>query len=186
MNEDEIINELDNFIPKWFAIYTKSKSEKKVYEQLIKNGFESYLPLKRELKEWSDRNKIIETPLFTSYVFVKVTTKDYYKIPPLIVGFLRFAQIGKNKIAIREKEIETIKLVLQLKAIEIESNNEKLESSEKIEIVKGLLKGKQGFLVEIRGKKRVAIRIETLEINLLVEIDRRYIKKITEKVLQLD
>jgi len=177
MNDDEKINELDNFIPKWFAIYTQPKMEKSVYQQLINNKIETFLPLKQEIKQWSDRKKIIETPLFASYIFVKVKTTEYYKIPSLITGFLRFASIGGNKIAIRDKEIETIKLSLKQKDAEIELTTENFDKNETIEIMKGFLKGNFGKLIDYKGKKRVAIKLDSLQSNLIIEIGSRYLKK---------
>ena len=63
---------------RWYAIYTRSRSEKKLYKELLDKGVESYLPLKKELRVWSDRKKWVESPLFTSYVFVKVSEREYY------------------------------------------------------------------------------------------------------------
>lgn len=175
---EEHINQLDNTIPKWFAIYTHPRMEKSVYNQLQKLNIETYLPLKCELKQWSNREKYIETPLFSSYIFVKVITTDYYKIPPIIVGFLRFVMIGKDRIAIRDEEIETIKLALQQNDNEIETSNERFEKNEEVQIIKGLLKGKFGKLVEYKGNKRIAIRLDSLQSSVIIDIDRRYIKKV--------
>jgi transcription antitermination factor NusG len=183
MNElDEKINQLDNEIPKWFAIYTKPRMEKTVFEQLKKLKIETYLPIKRELRQWSNRKKYVETPLFSSYIFVKVVPTEYYKIPPIITGFLKFVLIHGNRIAIRDHEIETIKLSLKLNDIEIETTNENFESGENIEITKGILKGKRGQLIDFKGNKRITIKLENLQSNVIVDIDRRYIKKIIEKL----
>ena len=182
---DEKINDLDNKIPKWFAIYTRSRAEKSVYEQLKKINIETYLPLKRELRQWSDRQKLVEIPLFKSYVFVKVVTTEYYKIPPLIVGFHSFVMIRGNRIAVRDDEIETIRLLLQHNDNEIEITNENFENGEKIQIVKGILKGKFGELIKYKGKKQIVIRLESLQTNVIIEIDRRYIKKL-EKNLEIE
>jgi len=182
---DEKINDLDNKIPKWFAIYTKPRAEKSVYEQLKKIKIETYLPLKRELKQWSDRQKLVEVPLFSSYVFVKVITTEYYKIPPIIVGFQSFVMIRGNRIAVRDDEIETIRLLLQHNDNEIEITNETFENGEEIQIVKGILKGKFGELIKYKGNKRIVIRLESLQTNVIVEIDRRYIKKL-EKNLEIE
>ena len=62
----------DRTKPHWFAVYTKSRNEKKVYERLIDEGYEAYLPLQKRLKQWSDRKKWVEEPLLRSYVFVKI------------------------------------------------------------------------------------------------------------------
>ena len=59
----------------WYAIYTRAKAEKKVYEQLERSGYEVYLPLTTTIKQWSDRKKKIKTPLISSYVFIKTEEK---------------------------------------------------------------------------------------------------------------
>ncbi len=56
---------------KWFAIYTRPRWEKKVHILLMQKGIESYCPLNKVRRRWSDRIKLVEEPLFKSYVFVK-------------------------------------------------------------------------------------------------------------------
>jgi transcription antitermination factor NusG len=55
---------------KWLVFYTKSRNEKSAYKNLKKFGFEPYLPLQKVLRQWSDRKKKVELPLFNSYIFV--------------------------------------------------------------------------------------------------------------------
>jgi transcription antitermination factor NusG len=61
---------------KWYVLYTKPRWEKKVDKALLQKGIESYCPLNRVKRKWSDRIKTIEEPLFKSYVFVRVEEKD--------------------------------------------------------------------------------------------------------------
>ena len=65
---------------KWYAIYTRPRWEKKVNHLLLQKGVESYCPLNKVRRKWSDRIKIIEEPLFKSYVFVKVAESDRTEI----------------------------------------------------------------------------------------------------------
>lgn len=171
------INQLDVNLPKWFAIYTKPRNEKKVNEQLIKLNYEAFLPLKKEIHQWKDRLKKVEVPLFSSYVFVRVNTKQYYEIPKIITGFVKFVTIGGNLIAIRDVEIETIKKILISNYEELEVTNDNLTLNESVEIKFGVLKGIKGKLVEFRGKNKIAIRIESLETNILVEINKKAVAK---------
>ena len=64
----------------WHALYVRSRSEKKVLSQLEEMGIEAYLPLVTKVKQWSDRRKKIEEPLFKSYVFVHSNAKEYLPI----------------------------------------------------------------------------------------------------------
>lgn len=56
---------------KWLVFYTKSRAEKKTLEYLLKFGFNAWLPTHKVLRQWSDRKKKVEVPLFNSYIFVK-------------------------------------------------------------------------------------------------------------------
>ncbi len=163
---------------KWYAIYTRPRTEKKVNEQLLSYNYEAYLPLKKEFRQWKDRLKKVQVPLFSSYVFVKVNEKEYLEIPRLIKGFVRYVTIGGQKVAIREEEIETIKRMLDFSEKMIDTSNEKFELNQKVEIKAGKLKGFVGKLVELRGKYKLAIRIESLNTNLLIEVDKNNVKKV--------
>jgi transcription antitermination factor NusG len=61
--------------PKWYAVYTRPRWEKKVAALLLHKGIESYCPLNKVRRRWSDRTKTIEEPLFKSYVFVKTDAR---------------------------------------------------------------------------------------------------------------
>ena len=170
-------NHLDEKIQKWFTIYTKSRAEKKVFKQLIDYNYIAYLPLRKELREWKDRKKWLELPLFNSYIFVKVNTKEYYEIPKIIKGFVKYVSCGGQKISVREEEITTIKNLLDYSGSNLETLNEDLKLNEKVEIRTGQLKGIQGSLIEFRGSYKIAIRIDALGTNLLVQIKRSAVKK---------
>ena len=174
------INHLDAKIRKWFAIYTRPRAEKKVYEQLQKIGIETYLPLKKELKQWKDRKKWVETPLFTSYIFVRVKFKEYYEIPKNIRGFVKYITIGGNRIAVRDKEIDTIKKMLQY-STNIEVSNETYKLNEEVEIKTGLMKGLKGKLINFSGNHKIAIKIETIGSMLIVKINKNEVRKTSKQ-----
>ena len=79
-------------IKQWHVIYTKSKWEKKVDNLLLQQGFDSWCPVEKKERFWTDRKKIIEVPLFRSYVFVKMSKEDHTKVLSTIgvVNFLYF------------------------------------------------------------------------------------------------
>jgi transcription antitermination factor NusG len=163
---------------KWYAIYTKPRAEKKVAKQLEDAGYIVYLPLKTELRQWKDRLKKVDIPLFNSYVFVKINAKEYLSILQQINGIVRFVTIGGEKIEVREEEIETIKQLLSYRKEGIETSSEEFFKNEKVEIKFGALKGLRGELVELRGKHKISIRIESLRTNILVEIEKKFVEKI--------
>jgi transcriptional antiterminator RfaH len=92
----------------WYVLYTKPKWEKKVAEQLHAIGIDCYCPLITKERQWSDRKKKVEAPLFNSYVFVRLHEKDRSLVfhSPGAVRYLFWLQ---KPAIVREEEIETIK-----------------------------------------------------------------------------
>ncbi len=92
----------------WYVVYTKPKWEKKVAEQLTKNGIECYCPLITQIRQWSDRKKKVEVPLFNSYVFVHLAESERNSVFQS-AGVVRYLfWLGKPAI-VREEEISVIK-----------------------------------------------------------------------------
>ncbi|OXA92171.1 UpxY family transcription antiterminator [Flavobacterium hercynium] len=92
----------------WYVLYTKPKWEKKVAERLIQMGVDCYCPVITKVKEWSDRKKKVEIPLFNSYVFVNLKDTDRNSVFQ-IAGVVRYLfWLGKPAI-VRDEEINIIK-----------------------------------------------------------------------------
>ena len=92
----------------WYVVYTKPKWEKKVAEKLNQIGVECYCPIVTQIKQWSDRKKKVEVPLFNSYVFVKLLDADRNSVFQ-VAGVVRYLfWLGKPAI-VRDEEIEIIK-----------------------------------------------------------------------------
>lgn len=91
----------------WYVVYTKPKWEKKVADQLRKNGIDCYCPLVMQVRQWSDRKKKVEVPLFNSYVFVQLAEADRNLVfrSPGAVRYLFW--LGKPAI-VRDEEIKVI------------------------------------------------------------------------------
>ena len=154
---------------KWLAIYTKPRWEKKVHQLLIDKGIESYCPLNKVKRKWSDRIKTVEEPLFKSYVFVKVTDDDRTKVR-LTNGVVNFVYWNGKPAIIREKEIQTIKRFLdehenvQLRPMEFAVNQQVL-------ITSGTFMDKRAIVVDVRIKE-VKVAIESLGQELVAYIDK--------------
>ena len=67
----------------WYAIFTKPRSEKKVFQRMLDQDIEAFLPLVKTVRQWSDRKKTVEVPLISSYIFVCMEEKDLYKTLPI-------------------------------------------------------------------------------------------------------
>ena len=93
---------------KWYALYTKSRTEKKVYQLLTEKGIDTYLPLIKTLKQWSDRKKWVEEPLFRSYIFIKITEKERLNAIRTD-GVVRMITFQGKPVSIPNKQIEAVR-----------------------------------------------------------------------------
>jgi len=156
----------------WLVAYTKPRHEKKSADVLRLSGIDVFLPLQRQLKEWSDRKKWVEWPIFPGYIFVNVEEKDQLTVLNSfgIVKFIRFA--GKPAV-VREDVIFNIKKILSSKVnFEIEICDTAFLVGQEILIKKGPLKGIKGKYVDFKGKNKIAIEIECMNNAVLVDINK--------------
>jgi transcription antitermination factor NusG len=160
---------------KWHVVYIRSRAEKKAAIELQQKNIETYLPLQRKLRQWSDRKKWVEMPLISGYLFVYISRKEYDLVlrSNYVVSYVRFE--GKAAI-IQDCQIESLKIMLNQEDLEITVSHETLEIGQQIEVVSGALIGLQGKLVKIKGKNKVALIIEQLGYSAMVEISTENIR----------
>lgn len=163
----------------WYALYTKSRAEKRLKERLDKLQIEAYLPLHWVERRWSDRKKIIEVPLFNSYLFVKTKSETEYFKALKCEGAVRYVTLLGKPSIITDKEINTLHLILSKQnEIVIEVTSNKYEKGEWVEITKGALKGIIGELIDYHGQHKILIRVGTLEQSIIVDVPISHISRI--------
>jgi len=163
-------------VPKWYAIYTNPRAEKQVNTRLDETGVETYLPLQKTYRQWSDRKKLVEKPLLSSYVFVKVIPKNFplvYKTP----GVVKFVSFEGQPVPIPQNQIDNLRLLIDSNA-KIEVTSEKFEKGDSVEVITGSLRGLSGELIKAKGRKKVIVRIEELKQNLIVTIPVTFLRKL--------
>ena len=163
-------------VPKWYAIYTHPRAEKLVHTRLVEIGVETFLPLQKTYRQWSDRKKLIEKPLLSSYVFVKVIPVEFPKVYKTI-GVVKFVSFEGHPVAIPQNQIDNLRLLVNSDA-QIEVTSEKFEKGNNVEVMTGALKGLTGELIRIKGKNRVVIRIDKLEQNIILTIPVTFLRKL--------
>ena len=158
----------------WHALYVRSRAEKKVLWQLEENGFTAYLPLITQMKQWSDRKKKVEEPLFKSYVFVYSNEREY--IPILnVYGVIKFVTFERKAVIVPENQILAIKKFVNdfEKGEEYKMmNNEDLKVGQKVRIINGPMKGLTGRLETIRNKRHLIVYIDVVGQCIPVHIPR--------------
>jgi transcription antitermination factor NusG len=159
---------------KWFAVYTKPRWEKKVNARLIEKGIESWCPVQKKQSTWSDRKKIIEDPLFKSYVFVHIN--DDEKIAVLSTnGVVQFLHFLRKPAVIRDEEIELISsYLLEKNAVITVENLNRFEENNKVVIRKGVFMDIEGTVIK-GGTKKIYVRLESLDQLLIVEFPAEHL-----------
>lgn len=139
----------------WYALYTRSRAEKKVAEILTRKQIESYCPLNQVEKRWSDRRKIVAEPLFSSYVFVRIPER-MKQVVREVEGVVNFVYwLGKPAV-IQDQEIDLIKRFLR------EHKNVTLEKvpirqNDLVEITAGPFIHHRGRIIEVSRNKVKAV-----------------------------
>ena len=143
----------------WYVVYTKPKWEKKVAEKLAQAGIECYCPLITQVKQWSDRKKKIEVPLFNSYVFVQLPEADRNTVfaVPGVVRYLFW--LGKPAI-VRDEEINVIKKNLNAPNI-ADISVSSIQVGDKIKLDSGAFSNQDAIVQEI-SKTHYILVLESL------------------------
>ena len=159
---------------KWFALYTKPRWEKKVDSVLIRKSIDSWCPLQKIQKQWSDRKKIVEEPLFKSYVFVHIDESERLKVL-MTDGVLNFVHhVGKPAV-IRDEEIELIRKYLSDKDATISLQSlDSFEEETRVKINHGIFMDNLGTVIR-GGKRKVFVKLESLGQVMTVEFPVEYL-----------
>ena len=161
---------------KWYALYTRPRAEKLVFNRLIEEGIETFLPLQKTYRMWSDRKKLVEKPLLTSYIFVK-TNKKCFPVVYKTTGVVKFVSFEGQPVSIPQNQIDNLRLLINSDA-EIEVTSEKLAQGDNVVVINGSLIGLTGELIRIGSKNRVVVRIDRLDQNLILKIPKAFLKKV--------
>lgn len=158
---------LDGF--PWFAIQTRSRHEKRVTADLQEKAIHAYLPLCSMERQWSDRRKLVDMPLFPGYVFVKIAADVPARVPVLqtdgVIGFLGVRGIG---VPIPDEEIAAIQTVLREK-IPV-APYPFVQVGERVRICGGSLDGLEGLLTGMEGNKNLIVSIDLIERSVAIRI----------------
>ena len=164
----------------WHALYVRSRAEKKVFDQLQDKGFEAYLPMLTRLKQWSDRKKKVDEPLFRSYVFVRNNERQHYDVLS-VYGVVRFVTFEHKAVIVPDKQIIAIKKYLDNPVDdEDELKNINLKEGQLVRITNGSMQGLIGRLVSVKSKRCLLVNIDVVWQSIPVSIPRTKVEPIQE------
>lgn len=158
-----------NGTKKWYAVYTKPRWEKKVHRLLEEKGVECYCPLNKVHRKWSDRIKVVEEPLFKSYVFVRVQ-EDEKTVVRMLNGVVNFVYWQGKPAVIKDKEILTIRKFMN-EYDDVEVRQLDITPDTAVVVKQGVLMGKKGTVKRVLRKK-VEVLIESIGFTLTAYIDK--------------
>ena len=164
----------------WYAAYTKSNFEKKVYDSLVLKGFEAYCPLQKHIRQWSDRKKVIWKPVLRSYVLVKTDIRDFEKIR-CISGVVNFVYYNGKPGVIRDEEIEIMKRFLDDFKDECISVGS-IQVGDDVSIISGPFMNYGGMVIDV-DKKTVKVLLHVLNAQLEVKTTVDKINKLQHAFL---
>jgi transcriptional antiterminator NusG len=160
---------------KWLVFYTKSRHEKKSKEFLIKRGFEVFLPMQKVMRQWSDRKKKVEVPLFNSYIFVHETEDRIPQIlqAPGISWNIRYN--GKPAV-LRPKELNIIQRFLSSGLFIETCLTPSVGVGDEVEVMDGALKGLRGSIIHSSAGDKFSVLLESIQQNIIVTVDPMVLK----------
>ena len=145
---------------RWYPVYTRSRAEKKANDELNRKGIQTYLPLKKAVKQWSDRKKIVEEPLIKSYLFAYISAREYAEVL-MTNGVARFIYFSSQIASIPDQQIHDLKLLLATDA-DLELIDYDIKPGERVLIKAGPFKGVIAELVSVHNKQRIILRLQNM------------------------
>jgi transcription antitermination factor NusG len=163
---------------RWYAVWTRSRQEKAVSSTLSGLGIRHYLPLKPELRIWSDRKQKIEVPLFSGYVFVRVNLFGECRLQVLRVpGVVSFVGNKAGPLPIPYRQIEDIRTVLASGFKYSAQPCPKV--GERVRVVRGALAGVEGTMVRTDSGSRLLVSIDMVRQSLAVSVSVEDIERVS-------
>lgn len=155
-----MISSNDGKVRQWYVAYTAPRAEKKIAERLKEKNIEYYLPLKKTYKYWSDRRKWVEEPLFSSYIFVNVSNKEYFDAIN-VSGMVSYVRFGGKAATLSSETICQIKQIAESNLM-TEVLDEVPCCGKQYKIKSGPLKGIEGTVVRMQGKRHFVLEIKEM------------------------
>jgi transcription antitermination factor NusG len=154
----------------WYAVRTRSRHEKVVERQLEGRGIEVFYPVVRKLHNWSDRRKLVESPLFAGYTFVRIASSPEARVQVLQAhGVVELVGAQNRAIAIPEEQIEAVKAVIAGNVPFTE--HVFLKVGQRVRVRGGSLDGVEGVLVANNGSRNLVISVEPIQRSLSIKIE---------------
>ncbi|HXR39731.1 MAG TPA: UpxY family transcription antiterminator [Terracidiphilus sp.] len=154
--------------PKWFAVYTTSRHEKKVAQHLAQRQIEHYLPLYRSGRKWSDGSRVtLELPLFPGYLFVHIPRSARVRVLDVPGVLTLVGGSGREPVPLPDGAIDALRSGLHLRRAEPHALP---AVGQRARIRSGALGGMEGIVVRKKNSLRVVLTLEHIQRSIAVEV----------------
>jgi len=165
---------MKKFVAGWRLIYTRPNHERKVQSRLTEKKIECFLPTRKVLKEWHDRKKYVDEPLFPSYIFIYLNDmQDYYEGMNMD-GCLYYVRSGKEIATVPDEIVNNIRLVNN-ESHDIQVTSDQYGVGRQLVINKGVLTGLACEVVKVNNKEMLLVRVDLLSRSLLVSMHAEHL-----------
>jgi transcription antitermination factor NusG len=160
---------------RWYALYVRSRFEKKTDCELRRRGIESFLPLTEEIRLWSDRKKRVQEPLFRGYVFVKTDLRKRIEILQTD-GVVHFVNIRNIPSPIPDEQINWLRIITNHP--ESVRREQYIAEGERVRIIHGPFSGIEGFVLHVKDSTRVVVSLDAIAQSVSVEVEQVFVERI--------
>lgn len=156
----------DHWTARWHVLCTRSRHERTVHEQLAQRALEAFVPTFTSVRQWHDRKKVLELPVFPGYVFVRTAYADRLRVLQ-VPGVARFVTFGDRPAILADEEMDRLRAALTLRKCEPHPT---IAAGTGVRIVAGPLQGLSGIVVRER-RARLVVSVDCLCRSVAVELD---------------
>jgi transcription antitermination factor NusG len=157
-------------IENWYAVQTRARHERTVAQRLSDKGVTHFYPTITEIHRWSDRKKIVELPLFSCYLFVRLApnNEELQKVLRIdsVLGFVGTSKLGNP---IPDEQIDAVRILVNEQLPY--SCHPFLKTGQRVRIKSGALDGLEGILLSRKGDRKLIISVDAMQRSLAVQID---------------
>lgn len=163
-NVEEVLSQ-----PKWFAVYTTSRHEKRVAQHLTSRQIEFYLPLYKAERKWSDGSRVtLDLPLFPGYLFVHIKRSERVRVLEVPGTLTVVGGTGREPAPLPDEAIDALRAGLHLRRAE---PHPLLTIGQRARICSGALAGMEGIVLRKKNSCRVILTLEHIQRSIAVEVD---------------
>jgi transcription antitermination factor NusG len=169
------------FAPKWFAVYTSPRHEKRVDQHLSLREIEHYLPLYRVQRKWSDGSRVtLDLPLFPGYIFVFIKRTERVRVLEVPGALAVVGGTGREPAPLPDAEINALRSGLHLRRAE---PHPLLTIGQRARILSGALAGMEGIVVRKKNSLRIVLTMDLIQQSMAVEVDGSELEPLDSGVL---